>query len=157
MLESLVPEQFRKNLNRKYTPSSLGKKEKKETSQSGNVNKPFAAALEEKAKDNFEQDIDSFLEEIEGLEKTLMESPSRESVDQYRKSISGFLKKVSKNYSAFEFYTRKRMRCKIWKVMDQKLEDLYKGVISKQLKGLLLLDKLHEIKGLIVDLKVGGE
>lgn len=41
--------------------------------------------------------------------------------------------------------------------MDKKLEELYKGVISKQLTGLMLLDKLHSIKGLIVDLKVGGK
>ena len=107
--------------------------------------------------EDFEEDINSFLEELALLEKKLIETPNEQNIQNYRTSIGKFLKKVSKNYSSFEFYTKKRLRCKIWKVIDQELEELYRGVIKKNLNGLLLLNKLHEIKGLIIDLKIGDK
>lgn len=163
MLESQIPDALLKSLNRRsVTGTPIDKKQRRGKKQVTEIaqSQSFTAALEEKAFDNFEQDVDDFLDQLDSLGQDLIEKPNRESVDNYRNAIGGFLKKVSKNYAPFEFYSRRRRdtrKYQIWQVMDLKLDELYKGIISRQLTGLMLLDKLHSIKGLIVDLKVGGK
>lgn len=157
MIDSLIPEEYKKNFQNKiktsFLKSSLGTKNKKTIS---NTSVSFHSVLEEQAEENFKDNIENFLEELTLLEKKMIDSPTIETVEAYRKKIGDFLSNVSKNFQPFEFYRARKIKCKIFKVIDKELDQLYKNIIAGQLKGLHLLDKLKYIKGLFIDLKVGG-
>lgn len=90
---------------KKYTGTPIDKKQRKDKKQvsSSTESASFASAIEEKAFDNFQQEIDDFVGQIELMGKQLMEKPNRESVDNYRNAIGSFLKQMSKNYASFDF------------------------------------------------------
>ena len=163
MLYSLIPEKFRKLFHSKTNHKAINQKsiENKNISNkqklSKSKTKSFSDTLEDNAKNDYFKDFDEFLQKLNNLEKSLIDNPSEMSVKKYRDSISVFLKKMSRNYQKFEFYRRRKGTYRIWKVIDHKLEELYKGVVTKQLKGMMLLGDLKQIKGLIVDMKVGKE
>ncbi len=156
MLDSLIPDDYKNSYSSHSLPVSFlkNKSKKKLEKTSG---KDFSNIVQGKGEGLFESDINQFLEQLESLEQELVDKPNSDTVFKYKKGISDFLTRLTKNYKHFEFYNRKKYRCKIWTVVDKQLEDLFNGVVSTQLKGIMLLDKLQEIKGLIIDLKVGNK
>jgi uncharacterized protein YaaR (DUF327 family) len=152
MLDSLIPDEFRKRMfNQKFNQNNIRKKSK----ESKNVS--FSNIVEEKAEENFSRDIDEFLIDLSKLEKNLMDHPNEETIESYRKAISGFFKNMSANYQILDFSRKKGKSQKILRVIDQELDNLYKEVFGNNLRGLMLLGKLQKIKGLIIDLKIGEE
>ncbi|PKL14393.1 MAG: hypothetical protein CVV50_02550 [Spirochaetae bacterium HGW-Spirochaetae-6] len=158
VLDSLIPDDYRKRLfNRPLGGNVLKKKNKTGEPASKPV---FQGALEEKGLELYESELDTFLGQLEQLEKNLLDKPNEETVRKYRRGMGDFLSKVSKNYAHFEFYKRKfggqsKIKYNIWNVIDRDLEKLYQDVVKGQLKGFMLLDKLKEMKGLIIDLRIG--
>jgi uncharacterized protein YaaR (DUF327 family) len=158
MLDPMVPEEYRKGSPQSRVPSYLLNRNKKNQKVSANQTRNFASAIEDKAEEQFKGEVDSFLKKLDVLEKALLDNPTEKTVFEYRNSIGSFLKKTSRNYGAMEFYKRRSPNpLKLWRTLDSDLESIYKGVVSKQLKGMMLLDKLHSVKGLIIDLKIGKE
>lgn len=149
-------EEFRKkNSYNKDIPVSFLKNKAAQKKNSTAVG-TFNDVIDEKAEENFNQNIDEFISNLSVLEQNLLRKPSEQSVREYKTSISLFLKKMSTNFKSFQFYTRKKhekVMKVIYQVVDKDLNEIYKKVVSGNLQGLMLLDKLKEIKGLIIDLK----
>lgn len=161
MLGSFIPEEYRKRLKNKFYPLSLKNENLAKTDKkiSSSAPQSFASALNDKGVDNFNRDIEQFLKTLESKEKSLIASPCSKTIREYREAIGNFLKKASKNYNAFPFYKNRRHNIviKTWQVLDTKLEKIYKDVIGKQINGVMLLDQLQSVKGLIIDLKIGEQ
>ena len=94
------------------------------------------------------------------MEKNLLQNPNAHTISRYRKGVGDFLRKMTANYGHMDFYRVKNGQKKvyrIWQVLDRELDQVCREVIADQLKAFMLLDKLQEVKGLIIDLKVGKE
>lgn len=157
MLEPLIPAELRKKILGPQRKTGFKKSLSKNKEAQG---KSFHSILENQAEDNFITEADNFLEALEDLEQAFLEKPSIETMGRYRKAIGDFLRKVTSNYAHMDFYRTRRGQqttLRIWQILDNELDKTYREVLSGQVKAFMLLDKLQEIKGLIVDLKVGKE
>jgi len=157
VLEPLIPAELRKKIQE--TPQKTGFK-KSLSKNKETQGKSFHSILENQVEDNFITETDSFLDSLENLEQDFLEKPNITTMGSYRKAIGDFLRKVTSNYAHMDFYRTRRGQqttFRIWQILDTELDKTYREVLSGQVKAFMLLDKLQEIKGLIIDLKVGKE
>ena len=101
--------------------------------------------------------LEEYLNEITENGERLKERISKENLYQYKKSIRSFFKMVCSN--AFEtkekvsasntLFQKKYITIRI---IDEKLNKLALSILQNQVNQLDILDKLEEIKGLLVNL-----
>ena len=92
----------------------------------------------------------------------LGENASGQNLDNYKKAVSHFIKFMQKNNFVLEEHKRfgrsrtgKKKDPAIWiQTIDKKLEQLNYDIWYNHLDKLKLLEKIHEINGLVVDLTV---
>ncbi|HOJ49799.1 MAG TPA: DUF327 family protein [Spirochaetota bacterium] len=112
--------------------------------------------IEDKIIESFNKEIDELVEEINILEKELLNKPNEEVIKRYKGRIKAFLEKVNNNYKSFIYKRWRGGQVKIWQALDKKVEALYKELITSQVKAFDILEKLKDLKGLIIDLKIDG-
>lgn len=108
-----------------------------------------------KQKDNLEQ----ALEEIDRIGDKLVENRTVEVLFEYKEMIKGFIEEVvDKGYGISERRTRSKTgRTKALKMIteiDGKLIELTNLILKREQKEINILNKVGEIKGLLVDLSL---
>jgi len=103
------------------------------------------------------ESLEELLDEVHETGEFLVESQSLENIKRYRRAVSSFLDYVVSNMLAVEEQTSggnilRRKRFTQVKIIDGRLERLVAEVLQNQGKKLDLLEKIDEIRGLLVDL-----
>jgi len=151
------------------TVQSQKKKEKKKTIKTSKKNS-FSKLLTEK---QTAMDLDSLIfTEIEGKPfedalqflvdsvysygDELKKNTTPANFKKYHKALSGFMQFVVKNSYKIETISRgsrlrKKQPFQIVKVINSKLDDLARGILSNQRDQIGLLAKIDEINGLVID------
>ncbi|MFB4164636.1 YaaR family protein [Alteribacillus sp. JSM 102045] len=108
---------------------------------------------QEKAYDRFNK----MIEKIDDQGKVLAETRTVEELRKYKQLVKDFMKEAVDHGLHLEEKRgfNRRGRTKIYKVVeevDHKLLDLTNAVMEKEKKGIEILDKVGEIRGLLVNL-----
>jgi uncharacterized protein YaaR (DUF327 family) len=141
---------------------------KKEKSTEKLKGRSFASVVEQTAEQQtplFEvedqgehgENLEELLDEVNQMGEMLAESQSLENIKRYRQAVSAFLKFVVDNMLTVEEQTSggnvlRRKRFTQVRIINTKLESLLQGVLQNQGKQLDVLEKINEIRGLLVDL-----
>lgn len=97
----------------------------------------------------------AFLAEIDEQGKRLAKHPIRAEIERYRSLVGKFLKDAMSQMTTLEKHTDRRNRSfTLVKEVDKKLAELTELLLGGQAKQLDILTKLHEIQGMLVDLKI---
>jgi hypothetical protein len=97
----------------------------------------------------------AFLAEIDEQGKRLAKSPIRAEIERYRALVGKFIKEAMAQMTTLEKRTDRRNRAFVLiKEIDKKLSELTDLLVSGQAKQIDILGKLHEIQGMLVDLKI---
>ena len=141
---------------------------KKEKSTKRLKGRSFASIVEQSAQEesplfDFQmhgdhgQSLEELLDEVHQSGEMLAETQSLGNIKRYRQAVSEFLKLVVGRMLAVEEQTSggnilRRKRFTQVKIIDNKLESLVQAVLRNQGKQLDVLEKINEIRGLLVDL-----
>jgi uncharacterized protein YaaR (DUF327 family) len=103
------------------------------------------------------QNLEELLDEVHQRGELLADSQSLENIKLYRQAVSAFLKIVVENMVDVEEQTSggnilRRKRFTQVKIINSKLESLLQGVLQNQGKQLDVLERINEIRGLLIDL-----
>lgn len=103
------------------------------------------------------ENIEELLDEVHQSGDRLVEKQSLENIKHYRRAVSAFLKLVVGKMLAVQEQTSggdilRRKRFTQVKIIDGKLESLVQAVIRNQGKQLDVLEKINEIRGMLIDL-----
>jgi uncharacterized protein YaaR (DUF327 family) len=103
------------------------------------------------------ENLAGLLDEVHQTGDRLVESPTLENIKCYRRAVSAFLAYVVSNMLTVEEQSSggnilRRKRFTQVKIIDNKLESLVQAVLQNQGKQLDVLEKINEIRGLLVDL-----
>ena len=103
------------------------------------------------------ENLEELLDEVHQSGEMLAESQSLENIKRYRQAVSGFLKFVVDKMLKLEEQTSggnilRRKRFTQVKIVDGKLESLVQAVLGDQGKQLDVLERINEIRGLLIDL-----
>jgi uncharacterized protein YaaR (DUF327 family) len=101
--------------------------------------------------------LEELLDDVHQTGELLVETQSLANVKRYRQAVRAFLDYVVANMLTVEQQTSggnilRRKRFTQVKIIDNKLERLVGSVLQNQGKQLDLLEKINEIRGLLVDL-----
>jgi uncharacterized protein YaaR (DUF327 family) len=103
------------------------------------------------------EDLEELLDEVHHSGDMLTERQSLENIKRYRQAVRAFLEFVVSRMLTVEEQTSggnilRRKRFTQVKIIDNKLEALVQAVLSNQGKQLEVLEKINEIRGLLIDL-----
>jgi uncharacterized protein YaaR (DUF327 family) len=103
------------------------------------------------------ENLEELLDEVHQRGEMLADSQSLENIKRYRQAVSAFLSYVVDNMFTVEEQTsggniQRRKRFTQVKIIDRKLESLLQGVLQNQVKQLDVLERINEIRGLLIDL-----
>jgi uncharacterized protein YaaR (DUF327 family) len=110
-----------------------------------------------------EEAVQKLLDDVQSTGNDLKHRPFPEEILSYKKAVRDFLHYVVENsFELEESQTalRKRKELKPYlqiRIIDQKLEELAAGILTRQINQLNLKSKLEEITGLLIDLTVTGK
>jgi len=129
---------------------------------------PFSALIEEaEAEEGYSFDLEErsaggrnleeLLDEVHERGEWLVQTPTLENIKCYRQAVRGFLDFVVRHLLAVEERTsgasvQKRKRFTQIRVIDQRLEQLVSAVLQNQGRQLNMLERVNEIRGLLVNL-----
>lgn len=127
----------------------------KETKQAESSS--FQQILTDSKTNLVKEQLSSLLDGIQKQGERLVQSRTAADLQKYKKLIQSFLQEVVKNGLSLEitdsFTSMNRgRRLKIIKEIDKNLLELSKKILEKEDANIQLLDKIGEIKGLLIDL-----
>ncbi|WP_423799780.1 YaaR family protein [Neobacillus sp. SAB-20_R2A] len=127
----------------------------KETKQAESSS--FQQILTDSKTNLVKEQLSSLLDGIRKQGERLVQSRTAADLQKYKKLIQSFLQEVVKNGLSLEitdsFTSMNRgRRLKIIKEIDRNLLELSKKILEKEDANIQLLDKIGEIKGLLIDL-----
>lgn len=101
--------------------------------------------------------LEAILDEVHERGERLAHLPTLERIKEYRQAVRDFLDFVVRHLLALEQRTsgvnvQKRKRFTQIRVIDQRLEQLVTAVLQNQGKQLNILERVNEIRGLLVNL-----
>lgn len=118
----------------------------------------FQKILLEKQTDSIKEHLDALLEEITKQGERLVRSRTLKDLHTYKQKIKTFLQEVVKNglslelSTSFSSMTSKERSLLIIKEIDTNLLELSEEILEKESNNISLLDKMGEIRGLLLDL-----
>jgi uncharacterized protein YaaR (DUF327 family) len=103
------------------------------------------------------ENLEGLLDDVHETGEKLIDSQSMENIKRYRQVVSAFLDYVVTHMLSVEEQTSggnilRRKRFTQVKIIDDKLERLIGEVLRNQDKQLDVLEKINEIRGLLIDL-----
>ncbi len=103
------------------------------------------------------ENLEELLDEVHQSGDLLADSQSLNNIKRYRQAVSAFLAYVVGNMLTVEEQTSggnilRRKRFTQVKIIDNKLESLVQAVLRNQGKQLDVLERINEIRGLLIDL-----
>lgn len=120
--------------------------------------KDFAFTLLSKIDESeLQQKLNTLLDDITAQGKKLSEHMDVRDMKQYRKLIGEFLNEVVSRSHKFsrENFLDRRGRHRVYgivKKVNENLDDLAQELIQKEKKHLVILNKVDEIRGLLLDI-----
>lgn len=138
-----------------------GTKKKKKSSSPDSVevvHSEFLDVLEEiKVEDKYDLQLSDLIKEIDLQGKSFKKNPTLQELKKYKTLIKNFLDViVEKSYKISEKSgIRRSLKQKLFKnieIINLKLDDISKTVISDQIDSIELASKIDEIRGLLIDL-----
>lgn len=116
----------------------------------------FTTSLKAARKTILEGNLGELIGKIRALGKKFLQSPSTDTLDEYRDGIGQFLERVSKELFALkqEFGMAKEGQQKVYQLVetvDRELETLTRDTLREE-QALRLLGSLDEIRGLVLDI-----
>jgi uncharacterized protein YaaR (DUF327 family) len=116
-----------------------------------------SALLDAEDRREHRESLEELLDQVHERGDLLAEHQSLENIRTYRRAVSSFLDYVIANMIEVEEQTSggsvlRRKRFTQLKIIDEKLEALVQGVLRNQVKQLDVLEKINEIRGLLIDL-----
>lgn len=117
----------------------------------------FQQMLHKKQSDLSQERLQSILKELNLQETRLSHSRTMQDLIAYKQTIRNFLQEIVQNGYSLEEQRNslpngREKRLKVIKQVDQKLVELSEQVLEKQATSVQLLEKMGEIKGLLVNL-----
>ncbi|MCL2094418.1 MAG: YaaR family protein [Treponema sp.] len=107
-----------------------------------------------------EEALTELMDAVHSAGSDLRDRPFAEEILAYKKAVRNFVNYVVENsYDVEKSQTRRRGNIKIHvqiQVIDRKLEELAAAILSGQSTQLIRVSKLDELRGLLVDLTIGG-
>jgi uncharacterized protein len=125
--------------------------------EKGKESANFQQLLTKKQTDFSQERLQSILKELDMHETRLSHSRTVQDLIAYKQTIRDFLQEVVQNgYSLDEHRSSlsngREKRLKLIKQVDEKLVELSNQVLENQAPSVELLEKMGEIKGLLVNL-----
>lgn len=135
--------------------NSLNKVGKKQQVATESVS--FTEVMAKKRENTLYDKFTKLAKEIEDQGKVLSESRTVEDLKKYKKLVKTFMEEAVNNALQLENQRgfNRRGRTKIYKIVkevDSKLIDLTNEVLSKQQKGLNILNLVGEVQGLLINI-----
>ncbi|MBN1835752.1 MAG: YaaR family protein [Spirochaetales bacterium] len=147
----------------------FSKPSERKKARKGNPSAPasFPAALESAGAESGRYDVldaprrglplEELLDAVHERGEALLDSQSLDNVRRYREAVRSFLDYVVKEMLEVQEKTSgasiaRRKRFTQLRVIDEKLEQLVTGVLQNQQRQIELMDRINEIRGLLVDL-----
>jgi len=125
--------------------------------KAGNEQVDFAKALGKVNQREYQEDLHKLIAEVDKFSKKLAHSCTLNDLKNYKRAVQNFLNRTIKvAYEAQDESSWDRMgRQKLYvlvKKVDEDLEELSRQVLGEQTDSLNILEKLDEIRGLLVDM-----
>jgi uncharacterized protein YaaR (DUF327 family) len=103
------------------------------------------------------EDLEGLLDDVHQSGDLLVETQSMENIKRYREAVRAFLDYVVENMLVVEEQTSggnilRRKRFTQVKIIDEKLERMAGAVLRNQGQQLDLLERVNEIRGMLIDL-----
>ncbi|WEG11258.1 YaaR family protein [Pullulanibacillus sp. KACC 23026] len=120
-------------------------------------NASFQNIMNAYSKDLTQDKLQKLLQDIDQQGKQLNENPTFTQLRKYKDLVKQFMGEVSKNgvgleqSQSYDLYGGSKT-LKTVKVLDQKLMELTDHVLKQQSSGISLMDRIGEIKGLLINL-----
>lgn len=119
--------------------------------------KDFSFTLQKVDQDGLKERLGGLLEDITARGKRLAEHMDIRDMKQYRASIKEFLNEVVNNSHEFsrENFLDRRGRHRVYgivKLVDKNLDDLAQELMSNEKNSLNILERVDEIRGLLLDI-----
>jgi|GEM_PF-620410 len=127
-----------------------------ESKASGRKGPEFSKALTQ-AHQVQNQELTSFLQRLDIQGQKLAKSHSLQDLIEFKNMVKSFLKttlgksRIMQEENIWDFSGQPRIMARVTKI-DRALEELGEQVLSSQAEALKILEKINEIKGLIIDL-----
>jgi len=101
--------------------------------------------------------LEGLLDEVYEIGEKLKETPSLETIGEYRRTVKVFLKFVLDRMLSLDEKTSghnilRRKRFTTVRIIDKKLESLVAEVLRGQTLQIRILERVNEIHGLIIDI-----
>lgn len=117
----------------------------------------FQQLLQKKQSDLSQERLQSILSELSKHETRLSHSQTMQDLIAYKQTIRNFLQEVVQNGFSLDEHrgslpNGREKRLNMIKQVDEKLVELSKQVLENQATSVQLLEKMGEIKGLLVNL-----
>ncbi len=119
--------------------------------------KDFPDVLQQRQANPWNQNIQEFLQRLDEIGARLAKSFSIYDLKSYKEVLRGFLNETQRKAYTLKENTgwTRQGKPRIYQCIErinQELEELSQLVLSKQQNSLKILDKLDQIRGLLVDL-----
>ncbi|HJV45607.1 MAG TPA: YaaR family protein [Bacillota bacterium] len=127
------------------------------TDRSNTTSLSFQKMLGSYSKDLTQERLQQILQEIDQQGQRLNDRRTFHELRKYKQAVKQFMDEVSKNGigleqgESWDLYGGNKT-LKTIKIIDQKLLDLTNHVINEQSQGLSILDRIGEIKGMLINL-----
>ncbi|HBR02252.1 MAG TPA: DUF327 domain-containing protein [Ruminiclostridium sp.] len=123
----------------------------------GKSSPQFSTQLDRHFSENQEEELKKMAQEIETAGKRLSEHIDISDLKAYKRLISEFLDNAIRSSSSFskDSFLDRRGRHRVFatvKTINEKLEELTKQVLSAERDNLVILGRIEDIRGLILDL-----
>jgi uncharacterized protein YaaR (DUF327 family) len=128
----------------------------KNVSSEKTENKPtFLSKFTQIVKKEWNDSLDNLLSAIERQGNELSKRRTFLSLKKYRELVGQFLKEFSSNNHELKEFkdTKNNKSYVVVKTINKKVDELAEEVMNSQVDNLIILDKIDEIKGLLIDLR----
>jgi uncharacterized protein YaaR (DUF327 family) len=107
-----------------------------------------------------EEALTELMDAVHSAGSDLIDRPFYDEILRYKRAVRDFINYVVDNaFTVEKLQTRRRGKTKIHvqvQIIDKKLEELAAAILSGQAGQLEMVSKIGEIKGLLIDLTIGG-
>ncbi|MGY4690209.1 YaaR family protein [Salibacterium sp. K-3] len=130
----------------------------KKTKEAPQPGVQFSEVMNQRRSEKAYERFTKMIQDIDDQGKALAESRTVEELKKYKKLVKDFMESVEQGIHLEEKHGfNRRGRTKVYKIVeevDQKLIDLTDAVMDQQKSSIDILDKVGEIKGLLVNMYV---
>lgn len=119
----------------------------------------FSFTLKKVDKEGLQERLKTLLDEVTERGAKLVEHMDIKDMKSYRASVKNFLNEIVSNSHEFsrENFLDRRGRHRVYgivKLVDKNLDELAQELMSKEKNGLNILQKVDEIRGMLVDISL---